>query len=358
MAVYLINRTYTSTHGKTPIEKISNEKVDISDLKLFGCPVMVHVPKENHKKLDEKTVKMVFVGYDSETKGYRCINKSNRKLTVSRDVKFLDHSMQPAQKYAYVSDESDDEEIDDAQDDFCTPNTTSTPRASNESSINTPSTPNVPNAVGTSGGHNNIGNNNADENNAIDSDDEVSEENRHNDELDEDTLVEENEVTTSNADDSEYIPETALPAGRRSMINTRSRSVSQLNLNSHYALFIEPTTVTEALKSTESESWKKAMEDEMQSLKSNHTWELVPLPKDRKAIKCKWVFKVKRDASGQISKYKARLVAKGFSQRPSIYFDETFSPVVRYDSTCSCCNKWIHNRSDGRSHHISTRRFI
>lgn len=44
----------------------------------------------NRRKLDEKAVKMIFVGYDNETKGYRCINKSNRKLTISRDVKFLE----------------------------------------------------------------------------------------------------------------------------------------------------------------------------------------------------------------------------------------------------------------------------
>lgn len=77
---------------------------------------------------------------------------------------------------------------------------------------------------------------------------------------------------------------------------------------------------------------KKAMKNEMQSLNCNDTWKFMPLPKDRKAIKSKWVFKVKIDANGQISTYKARLVAIGFSQRPGIDFDETFAPVVRYDS--------------------------
>lgn len=74
------------------------------------------------------------------------------------------------------------------------------------------------------------------------------------------------------------------------------------------------------------------MKTEMQSLIENKTWKLVPLPKDRKAIKCEWVFKVKRNTDGQISKYKARSVAKGFIQRPGIDFDETFAPVVCYDS--------------------------
>lgn len=90
MAAYLINRSYNSTHGSTPEEKFTNRKVNVSDLKLFGNTVMVHVPKANRRKLDAKVSKMIFVGYDDTTKGYRCIDKTNRKLTFSRDVKFLD----------------------------------------------------------------------------------------------------------------------------------------------------------------------------------------------------------------------------------------------------------------------------
>lgn len=356
MAVYLINRTYTSTHGKTPHEKFTGEKVDISDLKLFGCPVMVHVPKANRKKLDEKAVKMIFVGYDSETKGYRCINTSNRKLTISRDVKFLDHSMKPAQNYmdSYTIDESEDENkvADTTDDEFCTPNTSSTPKASDatNTSINSPSTSNASSAAAINSGNDSTINNNVDTSNENDSTitSNVDNNNSTNDDNEEtiasdssengtqsdgyNTSLDESETTTTNANDPDY--KTRARTDRRSDIGTRSktRSVSDLNLISHYALFVEPTTVTEALKSAESESWKKAMESEMESLTCNNTWELVPLPKDRKAIKCKWVFKVKRDANGQTSKYKARLVAKGFSQRPGIDFDETFAPVVRYDS--------------------------
>ena len=54
------------------------------------------------------------------------------------------------------------------------------------------------------------------------------------------------------------------------------------------------------------------MHDEMDSLEKNHTYELVELPKGKKALKNKWVFKLKRDGSGKLAKYKARLVVKGF----------------------------------------------
>ena len=71
------------------------------------------------------------------------------------------------------------------------------------------------------------------------------------------------------------------------------------------------------------------MEQEYQALKKNHTWDLVPLPSNRKAVDCKWVFRVKENADGSINKYKARLVSKGFQQVHGFDFHETFSLVVK-----------------------------
>ena len=53
---------------------------------------------------------------------------------------------------------------------------------------------------------------------------------------------------------------------------------------------------------------------EMESLQKNKTWELVKLPKGKKAIGCKWIFH-KKDALSKKEgeKFKARLVAKGYS---------------------------------------------
>lgn len=68
MAVYLINRSVSSSHGKIPDELFFNKKVDVSGLKLFGCPVMAHGNKVKRKKWDQNSNKMIFVGYDSDVK--------------------------------------------------------------------------------------------------------------------------------------------------------------------------------------------------------------------------------------------------------------------------------------------------
>ena len=72
----------------------------------------------------------------------------------------------------------------------------------------------------------------------------------------------------------------------------------------------------------------KAMQEEMNSLHKNKTYELVELPKCKKALRNKWVFKLKKD-SEKLVKYKARLVVKGFSQKHGIDLDEIFSPIVK-----------------------------
>ena len=70
------------------------------------------------------------------------------------------------------------------------------------------------------------------------------------------------------------------------------------------------------------------MQEEMNSLHKNKTYELIELPKGKKALRNKWVFKIKKD-SEILVKYKARLVVKGFNQKHGVDFDEIFSPVVK-----------------------------
>jgi hypothetical protein len=75
--------------------------------------------------------------------------------------------------------------------------------------------------------------------------------------------------------------------------------------------------------------WTEAMQSEFDALQRQNTWSLVPPPPGQNIIGCRWVYKLKHNFDGSISRYKARLVAKGFHQQAGLDFDETFSPVVK-----------------------------
>lgn len=62
------------------------------------------------------------------------------------------------------------------------------------------------------------------------------------------------------------------------------------------------------------------------------TWELVKLPKGRRALQNKWVYIIKHEGEGEKKRYKERLVVKGFSQKEGIDFNEIFSLVVKMPS--------------------------
>lgn len=92
---------------------------------------------------------------------------------------------------------------------------------------------------------------------------------------------------------------------------------------------MEPSSVIEALEGPKSHEWTDAIEAELSQIEKVNTWELVDLPPGANVIKCRYVFRHKRDANGNISKYKARLVAKGFTQVHGVDYLETFAPVVK-----------------------------
>jgi transposase InsO family protein len=92
---------------------------------------------------------------------------------------------------------------------------------------------------------------------------------------------------------------------------------------------IEPENFEEAFKE---DAWRKAMQEEIDSIEKNKTWELVEKPNNKEAIGVKWVYKVKHNPDGSVQKNKARLVAKGYAQQPGIDYEETFSPVARHDT--------------------------
>ena len=86
------------------------------------------------------------------------------------------------------------------------------------------------------------------------------------------------------------------------------------------------------MSSPEAPYWKEAINDEVESILQNHTWELMDIPPGSKPLGYKWIFKKKIKADGSIDKYKARLVIKGYKQKEGLDCFDTYSPVTRISS--------------------------
>jgi hypothetical protein len=103
-----------------------------------------------------------------------------------------------------------------------------------------------------------------------------------------------------------------------------------------------PKSIAEAYASPDADDWKEAVQNEMDSILSNETWELSERPHGCKPVGCKWVFKKKLRPDGTIEKYKARLVAKGYTQREGEDYFDTYLSTTFYG-----CLLWSYRSSNG-----------
>ena len=143
--------------------------------------------------------------------------------------------------------------------------------------------------------------------------------------------------------DEEFgIPSVRTPGVQRVQENEVSKSsrieypINRLRYDNlvahHYACMVkvvqdtQPTCFQDAIGIHE---WNAAMDEEVDALENNDTWRLTPLLEGKKAIECKWVYKIKHNEDGSISMYKAHLVAKGYAQTYGIDIEETFSPIAK-----------------------------
>ncbi|PNX99967.1 retrotransposon-related protein [Trifolium pratense] len=144
-----------------------------------------------------------------------------------------------------------------------------------------------------------------------------------------------------------------MPARLNDCEITQDNAVNEEGDLIHFALLAdsEPIDFKMALKS---KVWKKAMEEELKSIEKNKTWKLVNLPDKKKKIDVKWVFKLKLNPDGTVSKDKARLVARGFLQKHGIDYNEVFAPVARIETVrlvvaLACKSRWSLYHLDVKS---------
>ncbi|KAG8493558.1 hypothetical protein CXB51_011740 [Gossypium anomalum] len=223
----------------------------------------------DNEKLEPRSIKCVFLGYKVGVKGYKLWYPENRKVVISRNVVFDETAMIPNLSLKDSSNKENQKQV--------------------EHQINTESTPQAITKI-------------------------------------------ENRVTSS--------PQYSIAKNRTRREIKPPKKYAEADLVT-YTLNVaedidanqEPSNYSEAVSCEDSEKWMFAMQEEMESLHKNRTWDLVKLPKGKKTVRCKWVFKKKKETPGvKEPRYKARLVAKGYSQIPGVDFTDVFSPVVKHNS--------------------------
>jgi Reverse transcriptase (RNA-dependent DNA polymerase)/gag-polypeptide of LTR copia-type/Integrase core domain/GAG-pre-integrase domain len=311
-ACHIRNVSPASGIDVTPFQAFYGKKPDVSNLRVFGCQCYVHVPKELRKKLDVRSEEGIFIGYEQASKAYRVLLKDNSKIVVSRDVVFVETpasaSPQPVQPNAVNNKQNDSVIVHVDSDD-----------ENNDVGLN--DMPELQHPVPSDSD--------------TDSDTDEDEDDGGNNAPGSDDGSDHNNPGSDGDDDP---PAPGAGSGgigvRRSGRQARppgewwKASANTVNASSD----IEPLTVDQALASDAADLWIKAMNEELASLYENDTWTVEPLPDGVRAIPCKWVFKIKRDAQGNIERYKARLVAKGFQQVAGVDYDEVYAPVSKHSS--------------------------
>ncbi|KAI3690760.1 hypothetical protein L2E82_48967 [Cichorium intybus] len=262
----------------TPQQAWSGYKPSVGHLRTFGCIAYSHIPDQRRSKLDEKSEKAIFVGYSKNTKAYKLYNPLTRNTIISRDVVFdeeknWDNSPSHTEEVTQIGDGTTSQEDSTINHE----NSVSSP------SNNSPFTP-------------------------------------------------QNSQLPQGSESSMSTPESPPKQGYKSLArvyeNNRRLEFDDI---ADFALFADadPLLYEEACLSKQS---RDAMDEEINSILKNNTWELVDLPKGHKAIGVKWVYKTKLNEEGEVDRLKARLVVKGYKQKYGIDYQEVFAPVIRLET--------------------------
>ena len=270
--VYVLNHSYTkSLENSTPYERWSGRKPNLDHLRVFGFVVHVKTTKRVNK-LEDRSNWMVFIGYELGTKAYRCLDPLSFKVTISRDVVFEEYqSWDFSQQGGQRTDFTFTSAIELVN--------------SSESSTNYQNSNSASDLPSYDQG-------NQDPNHGEEEDEERSERYRSIQSIYEDTReIDEEEVLFISGEES----------------------------------FSYEAAVKE-------EIWRIELKEEMESIDKNLTWDLVKPPVNCRPVGVKWIYKVKRNSTGEITRHKAHLVAKGYSKKKGKDYDEVFSPVARAES--------------------------
>jgi hypothetical protein len=309
---YLLNRLPTKAlEDKTPFEALFKERPNLENIKVFGSKAFML--NYNRRKLDAKTRNCIYLGPELNTKAHKLFDPVKKRVFMSRDVVFIEVEQTENGEKEKSKQDQLEIRVDLEKEKLTHP---SQQQVQQQEQVDNQDEDENPIGIQRRDHEN------QDEASEGSEDDEETEEEVREEEREEGRREEQQQQqqisSSSNRNNEKY-----------SRYGRKIKPVKRLiNEYAHYTA-VEPQTYDEAINSDESSKWREAMEREIDSLERNNTWKLVPKPKDRDIVGCKWVFKVKLKADGSIERYKARLVAKGFTQQQGIDYGETFAPVAR-----------------------------
>ena len=316
---------------------IYNNKPALSELRMFGCLCFATVVN-NNDKMSSRSEKCVMMGYSNSKKGYRLYSLDKHQFTFSRDVKFFENIF-PFKELVSNTDASENALQGLNHVNFFDIETPELPddeeRVDHKLNCD-PVSQSEGNYSPISGGIN------------------VTDQNSDNDFADKDERVitlEENQISEGNLNQiSNPSVQGEVPVRRSSRPSVFPKNYNDFVVASKVKYGLEKYVnysnldsanycfTTQLNKLSEPQSffvaskypyWIDAMNDEIEALNKNDTYEICELPPGRKAIGNKWVWKIKFKSNGEVDRYKARLVVKGCNQKEGVDFDETFAPVVK-----------------------------
>ena len=339
-SVYLINRTpHKPTGDTTPYEIFFGKKPDIGHLRVFGSVAYTHIPKEKRQgKFGAHRRLGIFVGYPDNQKAWKFFDPTNSTFYTAREASFFEIS-----RIETVDVEEDQGEPEDSFEEHRRSESERLHgQGSNEPSRLDLTNPTEPINDQESG----LGGADGQHDHGRQPEGSFEEHRRSESErlhgqgpsqAIRSDLTNPTEAIHGRESGPGKANQPTQPTRVQPERTNRPRNEWQQNLRALNAVISPsadniPKSFTDAMNSDESDYWTEAIHREYQSLEANGTWELVDLPKGRKAIDSKWVFALKRDVNGNIERYKARLVARGFKQEEGVDYFETFSPVARTSS--------------------------
>ncbi|KAM2286498.1 hypothetical protein ACFX1S_038958 [Malus domestica] len=353
-ATYLINRTSSNTlQYQTPFQTLNHlltiPSIPNLEPRVFGCVSYVQVYSHQRGKFDPCALRCVFLGYSDTKKGYKCFHPPTQTLYITADVQFqegetyflkgdieyplqeennmFEEDTQDISNIKIVAEISETEINVDKLADDCN----QTIHGETESSTPTSDTEVHPATLSLDG----LG---------------LPSSTMPHDQ----STPEHNQQVPNQSNSIEIVPESSqiesinyqlLPRVRgipKQLYDPDPRAKVKCPISNHVSIhrlstsceaFVNqlstvsiPCNVEDAMKDPR---WTRAMNEEMEALQKNSTWELTNLPKGKKSNGCRWIYTVKFNADGTIERYKARLVAKGYTQTYGIDYGETFAPVAK-----------------------------